>query len=145
LPLWAKINHPGVPRKTAGFVGWLVHSSEFIVKKEIFMAELQDKIASVAQAALDSKNGQNISAIHVAKQTVLADWFVLATGTSNTHINTLADEVEFKVKEELGIDPIRTEGRGNNMWILVDYGSVIVHVFTKEGREFYKLDKLWNA
>ena len=111
------------------------------------MAELalQDKIAAVAQQALDSKNGQNISAIHVAKQTVLADWFVLATGTSNTHINTLADEVEFKVKEELGIDPIRTEGRGNNMWILVDYGSVIVHVFTKEGREFYKLDKLWTV
>ena len=109
------------------------------------MAEMaiQDKIASVAQAALDSKNGQNISAIHVAKQTVLADWFVLATGTSNTHINALADEVEFKVKEELGIDPIRTEGQGNNMWILIDYGSVIVHVFTKEGREYYKLDKLW--
>ena len=111
------------------------------------MAEMaiQDKIAFVAQAALDSKNGQDISAIHVAKQTVLADWFVLATGTSNTHINALADEVEFKVKEELGIDPIRTEGQGNNMWILIDYGSVIVHVFTKEGREFYKLDKLWNA
>ena len=126
-----------------GFI--IPHSSFLITKKEIFMAELQDKIASVAQAALDSKNGQNISAIHVAKQTVLADWFVLATGTSNTHINTLADEVEFKVKEELGIDPIRTEGRGNNMWILVDYGSVIVHVFTKEGREFYKLDKLWTV
>ena len=106
---------------------------------------LQDKIAAVAQAALDSKNGQDISAIHVAKQTVLADWFVLATGTSNTHINALADEVEFKVKEQLGVDPIRTEGQGNNMWILIDYGSVIVHVFTKEGREFYKLDKLWNA
>ena len=109
------------------------------------MAEmaLQDKIAAVAKEALDSKNGQDIKALHVAKQTVLADWFVLATGTSNTHINTLADEVEFKVKEQLGVDPIRTEGRGNNMWILVVYGSVIVHVFTKEGREFYKLDKLW--
>ena len=106
---------------------------------------LQDKIAAVAQAALDSKNGQDISAIHVAKQTVLADWFVLATGTSNTHINALADEVEFKVKEQLGVDPIRTEGQGNNMWILIDYGSVIVHVFTKEGREFYKLDKLWTV
>lgn len=107
------------------------------------MAELQDKIAEVAQQALDSKNGQDISALHVAKQTVLADWFVLATGTSNTHVNALADEVVFKVKEQLGVDPLRTEGEGNSTWTLIDYGSVIVHVFTKEGREFYKLDKLW--
>ncbi len=107
--------------------------------------ELQDKIAEVAYNALDSKNALDIKNIHVAKQTVLADWFVLATGTSNTHINALAGEVEFKVKEELGLDPVRVEGQGNNMWILIDYGCVIVHVFTKEGREFYKLDKLWKT
>lgn len=138
-------------RETINFGRFLLrakinHNFSFLVHftRRYYMAELQDKIAAVAKAALDSKNGQDISAIHVAKQTVLADWFVLATGTSNTHINALADEVEFKVKEELGVSPIRTEGMGNNMWILIDYGSVIVHVFTKEGREFYKLDKLWN-
>ena len=109
------------------------------------MAELQDKIAAVAQQALDSKNGQNISAIHVAKQTVLADWFVLATGTSNTHVRALADEVEFQLKEQLGVAPNHIEGAGGNAWTLLDYGCVVVNIFTSQAREFYKLERLWNG
>jgi ribosome-associated protein len=73
----------------------------------------------------------------------LADYFVFATGTSNTHVKSLADEVEFKLKE-LEVSPLHTEGFRSNSWVLLDYGSVIVHVFTAESRQFYDLDRLWQ-
>lgn len=99
------------------------------------------KLAKVIAEALDSKKALNIQTLEVGKQTVLADYFVLATGTSSTHVSSLADEVEFKVKEELGVIPSHVEGKTS--WILVDYGTVIVHIFTAEAREFYNLEKLW--
>ena len=112
---------------------------------ETLVEATPEELAEAIALFLDNKRGREIKVIPMKGKTDICDFMVLATGTSNTHVRALADEVEFKVKEELGIDPIRTEGQGNNMWILIDYGSVIVHVFTKEGREFYKLDKLWNA
>ena len=80
----------------------------------------------------------------MGKQTVLADYFVICTGTSNTHVKALADEVEFVVDKTLGLKPSGGEGFNDSIWTLMDYSSVIVHIFTKEGREFYKLEKLWN-
>ncbi len=105
--------------------------------------EYAKTLADIISGALDSKKALDVSAISVEKQTALADFFVLATGTSSTHIKALADEVEFKVNEALGLAPRSVEGIGDKSWILIDYGCVIVHVFTREAREFYKLDKLW--
>ena len=105
--------------------------------------EYAKTLADVIAKALDSKKAFDIAALSVEKQTALADFFVLATGTSSTHIKALADEVEFKVTEELQLAPRSVEGIGDKSWILIDYGCVIVHVFTREAREFYKLDKLW--
>ena len=93
--------------------------------------------------ALDSKKANDIAVLPVTKQTVLADFFVLANGTSSTHIRALADEVEFKIKENFSIEPAHTEGRDHLNWVLLDYGCVVVHIFTKEAWDFYKLDKLW--
>lgn len=98
-------------------------------------------MAKIAADALDSKKGLDVTVLAVGKQTVLADYFVIATGTSSTHVKALADEVEFKLKEA-GFECGHVEGHGD--WKLLDYHSVIVHVFTKEAREFYKLEKLWN-
>jgi len=106
-------------------------------------AEYAKTIADEAAKAIDSKKGLDVTVLPVGKQTVLADFFVLSTGTSSTQIKALADEVEFKVKENLGVAPTRVEGIGNKEWILIDYGCVVVHVFTPEARNFYKLDKLW--
>ena len=100
-------------------------------------------IAEEIEKALDSKKGVDITILPVGKQTVLADYFVLANGTSSTHIKALADETEFKLKENLGLEPSHIEGIGNKSWVLMDYGCVVVHIFTGEAREFYKLDKLW--
>ena len=100
-------------------------------------------LARVIAEALDAKKAHDVQTLEVGKQTVLADYFVLATGTSSTHVSALADEVEYKVKEELGVIPSHIEGKTS--WILLDYGSVIVHIFTAEAREFYNLEKLWSG
>lgn len=97
------------------------------------------KIASI----LDSKKAMDVKIVNVHEKTILADFFVFATGTSTTQVNSLADEVEFKLKTEDGIEPLRVEGAGSGSWVLVDYGSIIVHVLGVQSKEFYKLEKLW--
>ena len=100
-------------------------------------------IADAAAAALDGKKALDINVLTVEKSTALADFFVIAAGTSSTHIKALADETEFKVKENLGVEPMHIEGADDKTWILLDYGCVVVHVFTRQARDYYKLDKLW--
>ena len=92
----------------------------------------------------NNKKGNDVKVIAVAEKTVIADYFVLATGNTSTHVRALADEVEFKLKTEDGIEPLRVEGAGSGSWVLIDYGSVIVHVFGVQSKEFYKLEKLWS-
>lgn len=91
---------------------------------------------------LDLKKGEDIQAIKIADLTILADYFVIVNGTSNTHTRTLADEVEFVLSQK-GIEPLRREADTGNTWIILDYGDIIVHVFYKEARNFYKLESLW--
>ena len=92
--------------------------------------------------ALDSKKAHDIKILYVNKQTIVADYFVIAGGTSRTQVNALADEVEYKLGLE-GINPTKVEGRGQGTWVLLDYDSVLVHVFNPQSREFYNLEKLW--
>ena len=101
--------------------------------------ELAEAIAEI----LDNKQGNDVKVIAVGDKTIIADYFVLATGNTNTHVRALADEVEFKIGER-GVEPIRHEGRQGNSWRVLDYASVIVHVFDREARDFYKLDKLYT-
>lgn len=107
--------------------------------------ELAERIAALAASALEDKKGLDVQTLPVAKQTPLADFFVLATGTSGTHVRALADEVEFRVRQELNVGPLHIEGYRNSMWYLLDYGSVVVHIFTDEGRKFYHLERLWGG
>lgn len=100
------------------------------------------EMAKIAAEALEEKKGYDVTVLSVAKQTVLADYFVIATGSVNTHVKALADEVEFKLKQA-GYECGHTEAHGD--WILMDYHSVIVHVFTKAARDYYKLEKLWDG
>ncbi len=101
-----------------------------------------NEILNIAANALNDKKAVNLNAIRVDDLTVLTEYFLLATATSNTHVRALAEEVEFKLSE-VGIEPAHIEGRSTG-WILLDYGSVIVHVFSSDAREFYNLDKMWN-
>lgn len=92
--------------------------------------------------SLDDKRGEDIQAIKIGDLTILADYFIIVNGTSNTHTRTLADEVEYQLSQK-GIEPIRRESDTGNTWIILDYSDIIVHVFYKETRGFYKLEGLW--
>lgn len=101
------------------------------------------QILKTAVAALDEKKAQELAAIQVEELTVLADYFVIATATSNTHVRALADTVEEKLKSA-GATLHHIEGRATG-WILLDYGSVVVHVMSAKNREFYNLEHIWSS
>jgi len=99
------------------------------------------EIVKLAANALNSKKARELSAVKVSDLTVLTEYFVIATATSSTHVRALAGEVEAKL-EEAGVRPHHIEGKTTG-WIALDYESVIVHVFSRQDREFYGLDKMW--
>lgn len=100
------------------------------------------ELAKKTAAILDNKKANQINVIKIEDISSLADYFVIANGTSSTHVRALADELEEKLKAE-DVTPARIEGYRSNSWILLDYSSVVVHVFTQEARDFYDLDRLW--
>ena len=102
------------------------------------------EMALIAAKALDDKKGKEISAIEITNLTTLADYFVIASGTSNTQINALCDAVEKDLKEKANEDPLRREGYRDGTWVLLDYGCICIHVFSPEAREFYSLERLWS-
>lgn len=99
------------------------------------------ELAVKAAQVLDFKKAMQINVLKIQDISSLADYFVIATATSSTHVRSLADEVEEKLKEE-GADP-RVEGYHSNNWVLLDYGNFVVHIFTQDARDFYDLDRLW--
>ena len=99
-------------------------------------------IVKIAANALNGKKARQLKALKIDALTTLADYFVIATATSSTHVRALADEVEEKLKEA-SLEPHHIEGRTTG-WIALDYESVIVHVFTPNEREFYNLDSMWS-
>ncbi|MCQ2456368.1 MAG: ribosome silencing factor [Clostridia bacterium] len=109
------------------------------------MEELTSKqIAEAVVSAVDSKKASDIKLLHVEDQTIITDYFVVCTGTSRTQVKALADEADFEL-EKLGIPCLRTEGYESGVWVLKDYGCVILHVFNAQAREFYKLEKLYDG
>ena len=106
---------------------------------DVESAELAQFIADV----LYSKNAHDISVIEVGQKTIIAEQFVICTGGSSTQVRALTDEVEYKTGLG-GVSPLRVEGRGNNAWVILDYGNVIVHVFSREARQFYNLENLYK-
>ena len=100
------------------------------------------EIAYEVTKALDSKKGMDIKLLKIDRVSSLADYFLICTVTSNTHVKTLCDYAEYTL-EQLGETMLGREGHRGNSWELLDYGSVVVHVFTEEAREFYALERLW--
>ena len=100
------------------------------------------EVAYQVTKALDDKKGLDIKLLKIDQVSSLADYFIICTGTSSTHVKTLCDYAEFTL-EQLGEPMLGREGHRGNSWELLDYGSVVVHVFTEEAREFYSLERLW--
>ena len=88
--------------------------------------------------------GREIQVLEIGDLTTLADYFVIATGSSNTQINALVDNVEKVLREEAQEEPLHREGYRAGTWVLLDYGCIAIHVFNAEAREFYGLERLWR-
>ena len=101
------------------------------------------ELACAIGEVLDAKKGHEVRVLHVEDKTSIADYFVLCTGTATTQIKGYAGELEYRLGEA-GVKPFHVDGYETGMWIAMDYAHVIVHIFHKNERDFYKLEKLWN-
>lgn len=100
-------------------------------------------LANAIATYLDAKKGDDVTVLDVEAKTSLTSFFVIATATSSTHVKALGDEVDFQTTRR-GLSPISSEGRAGGSWVLLDYGPVIVHVFTREARDFYRIERLYT-
>ena len=101
------------------------------------------KNALLAAEILDSKKAEDIVVIDIAEKSSFADYLIIASGNSQRQVNTLVDEVEERFAKE-GIFPKNIEGKNNSGWILMDFGDLIINIFTKEVREKYNIEKVWG-
>ena len=101
----------------------------------------QEKLEKIVKI-LDSKKAEDIQVIGITNLTIIADYFVIATGTSTTQVKSLADEVDFQLGE-LGVEARGIEGVRAARWIVLDYGDIVVHVFYRDTRAEYQLERLW--
>lgn len=99
--------------------------------------------AKLAVQALLDKQASDIRLLKTTELTVLADYFLICTANSTPHVRTLYDKVDKRLSEA-GMPPVRREGYRNSNWLLLDFGCLIVHIFQKETREFYNLERLWS-
>lgn len=97
----------------------------------------------LADAILDKK-GQNVVSIDLRPiGTAITDFFMICDGSSTTNVAAIADNILKEAREKLGIKPLRTQGMENNFWVILDFGNIVVHIFQKEYRDFYRLEDLW--
>ena len=105
--------------------------------------QVRDWARTAAQAA-SAKGGEETVIIEVGAVLAITDAFVITSGRNTRQVSTIAEEVEARLKADGGIAPLRVEGLGNNQWVLLDYGDLVIHVFLDETREFYDLERLWS-
>lgn len=103
--------------------------------------EIREQVLALCEV-LDNKKALDILAVNVADKTIIADWFVIASGRSTTQVKALCDELEEKAAER-GLIARRKEGYQEGRWIVVDFGTILVHLFHPEEREYYNLERLW--
>ena len=100
------------------------------------------KLAESIGKFLSDKKAEDVSLISVSDKTIIADYFIIATGSSMTHVRALCENLEEEMDKN-GIAPLRREGIREGRWAVLDYGDIIVHIFNDESRDFYNLEKLW--
>jgi len=114
-----------------------------MASKKINISEVEELKAAIITAIQDKK-GHNIVSIHIGKiENSITDYFIICNAQSNTQVNAISDGIERDVKTNLKERPWKVEGRANSQWIVMDYSSIIVHIFQTPYREFYKLEELW--
>jgi ribosome-associated protein len=104
--------------------------------------KFNESVVDAARHLLDKK-AEDVKVINVSDQTIIADYFILASGRSDVHVKSLCDEIQ-KYMFETGKQQMRIEGYREGRWIVIDYGDVLVHIFHKKEREFYGIERLWT-
>lgn len=105
------------------------------------MKELDERLSIISKAC-DDKKAFDVKVLDISKLSSIGDYFVIASGNSTTQVVAIADEVEEKMAKS-GFELLQKEGQNSARWILLDFGDIIVHVFHKEDRKFYNLERLW--
>lgn len=103
------------------------------------------ELAKTAAKILSEKKAQDILIVNVGDQTIVCNYFVIASGKSTTQVRALCDNVEEQLKKNYSLAPTRTEGLREGRWGVLDYGDVVVHIFNEESRLFYYLERLWDS
>ncbi len=98
-----------------------------------------------AEKVLDGRQAQDIVLIPISQKSSLADYFLVCHGNSTVQVRAIADELVSRLEEEYDLSPLAVEGMDNRQWVLLDYGDFIVHIFNKQTREYYALEKLWQS
>ena len=107
------------------------------------MAETLDIVKDIVKS-LDSKKGEDIDVLDISGVSVVADYFVVASAANLPQLGAMKDDIEEKMHKDFGLDPKNVEGSRYSKWILLDYGDTIVHLFTREDRAFYNLERIWK-
>lgn len=101
------------------------------------------EMVKIAYKALDDKKAEDIKIIEIGKVSVIADYFIIANGTNSSQVDAMVDQVTDELAKHK-VHPARVEGAHSSGWILMDYNDVIVHVFSREDRSFYDLERIWK-
>jgi ribosome-associated protein len=107
-------------------------------------AERSLQLAITAAQTADENRGTDIVVLDMRESTPVFDYFVIATGTSRKQLHAMSEEIDHKLEDDLGDKRMGIEGYRESLWILLDYGSVVIHLFTEETREYYDLEHLWS-
>ena len=107
------------------------------------MADESKLMAKLAYKALEDKKAEDIKVIEIGSISILADYFVIANGNSSSQVEAMVDAVEEELAKN-GFEPKRVEGVRSSGWVLLDYGDIVVHIFSKEDRLFYDLERIWR-
>lgn len=107
------------------------------------MKNISNEIASITFKALDDKKAEDIKILEIGEITIIADYFIIANGNNSSHVQALVDNVQQELAKH-GHEPKRIEGVRSANWVLLDYGDVVVHIFSKEDRLFYDLERIWR-
>ena len=107
------------------------------------MAETLDIVKDIVKS-LDSKKGEDIDVLDISGVSVVADYFVVASAANLPQLGAMKDDIEEKMHKDFGLDPKNVVGSRSSTWILLDYGDIIVHLFTREDRAFYNLERIWK-
>lgn len=102
-----------------------------------------DNQLSIIKEAIEEKKGMDMVVLDISKKTTISDYFIIVSGNSSTQVSAIADEIDSKMFQA-GFDKVHKEGYESSRWILLDYGDIIIHVFHKDEREFYNLERLWS-